>query len=94
MSANSICSVGSSGGGGGTPGDDKGECKVKKWRTWAICYSAQSSDSFVPQCNLTSPGVQTRAKFTILARMPASLPWTVDRVKRFPGNLASFLFSG
>ena len=34
VSANSVCSVGSSGGGGGTPGDDKGECKVKKWRTW------------------------------------------------------------
>ena len=57
-------------------------------------YFAQSSDSFVPLCNLTSLGVQTRAKSTILARMPASLPWTVDRAKRFPGNLASFHFSG
>ena len=91
VSANSICSVGSS---CGTPGDDKGECKVKKWRTWAFFYFAQSSDSFVPVLKLLYPGVQTRAKFTILARMPASLPWTVDRAKRFPGNLASFHFLG
>ena len=58
------------------------DCKVSKWERGEIENSMFAS-FFGHWSNFFWPGAQTRAKCTILVRMPVSPPWHVDRVKRF-----------